>query len=239
MIFLGDFAQLPPPMKTTPLYGIVSQCRVISDIDMQSCIGKSLWLQCTTIVILRENMWQTTQSNADANLRTALGYKLYSNDDIRYLCTLLIIYRPNIFLDIDYQLVPIITALNIHRDEINSSGAERFASDTGTALTWSHSVDQWGSSSRKSKLKGFINWSSERSNSIPSDIQTVLWALPPAATDHVPGILALSKGLPMQIKYNEATEGCVTNGTEAIVLDWISHTQPSLINTTLTPYSFC
>ncbi len=55
-------------------------------------------------------------------------------------------------------------------------------------------------------------------------MQRVLWDLPPDASDHRSGTLKLCKGLPILIKYNEATECCVTNGAEAKVVDWISYT---------------
>jgi len=50
-----------------------------------------------------------------------------------------------------------------------------------------------------------------------------MWNLSHSSTEHHPGILALCKGMPVMIKRNEATECCVTNGAEAIVVGWNSH----------------
>ena len=41
-------------------------------------------------------------------------------------------------------------------------------------------------------------------------------------TDNRPGKLSICIGMPVMIKYNEATECCVTNGTEAEVVGWTS-----------------
>jgi hypothetical protein len=58
------------------------------------------------------------------------------------------------------------------------------------------------------------------SNLIESSLQHVLWSLPHAATMNRPGTLALCQGMPVLIKYNVATECCVTNGAEATVVGW-------------------
>ncbi|KAF8573130.1 hypothetical protein K439DRAFT_1650058 [Ramaria rubella] len=50
--------------------------------------------------------------------------------------------------------------------------------------------------------------------------QRVLWNLPPDMTDHKAGKLSLRLGMPVLIKKNIATECCVTNGAEAIVVGW-------------------
>ena len=74
MIFAGDFAQLAP-VGGQSLY----QKNVGTSVDasqtlkgQQAAIGKALWHQITTVVILRENMRQKVQSTEDAKLRTAL-----------------------------------------------------------------------------------------------------------------------------------------------------------------------
>ena len=51
-------------------------------------IGKSLWHQVTTVVILRKNMRQRTQTPEDAKLRTALENMRYvacTPEDIKFL----------------------------------------------------------------------------------------------------------------------------------------------------------
>ena len=74
MIFAGDFAQLPPPVSGKPFYsheiGRVIH-RTHSHLDQKASIGKALWHQFTTVVILKENMRQKSQTPEDAKLWTA------------------------------------------------------------------------------------------------------------------------------------------------------------------------
>ena len=75
MIFAGDFAQLPPPVSGKPFYSHeVGQVihRTHSHLEQKASIGKALWHQFTTVVILKENMRQKSQTPEDAKLRTAL-----------------------------------------------------------------------------------------------------------------------------------------------------------------------
>ena len=58
--------------------------------SQQSAIGKALWHQVTTVVILRQNMCQNTQLSKDACFRTALENMRYAQctqDDIEFLKT--------------------------------------------------------------------------------------------------------------------------------------------------------
>ena len=75
MIFAGDFAQLAPAMGGKPLYahdvGRVIH-RTHDHLKQKASIGKALWHQFTTVVILRQNMRQRSQKPEDAKLRTAL-----------------------------------------------------------------------------------------------------------------------------------------------------------------------
>jgi hypothetical protein len=64
MIFAGDFAQLPPVMAHLLYSGSVGmQIESATDIcSQENAIGKALWHQITTLVILRQNMRQVTQT---------------------------------------------------------------------------------------------------------------------------------------------------------------------------------
>ena len=71
MVFAGDFAQLPPVPggEYSSLYGrhigtISSNLR-----SQEEAMGKALWHHVTTVVILRQNMRQKTQTIEDAKLR--------------------------------------------------------------------------------------------------------------------------------------------------------------------------
>lgn len=64
MIFAGDFAQLPPVIgqEHASLYSRTVGMNATSLRDREAAIGKALWHQVTTVVILRQNMRQCTQS---------------------------------------------------------------------------------------------------------------------------------------------------------------------------------
>src|SRR6202011_5298661 len=62
MIFSGDFAQMPSVFGS-PLYSGTVGTQLMSHMTVQgqqAAIGKALWHQVTTVVILRENMRQRT-----------------------------------------------------------------------------------------------------------------------------------------------------------------------------------
>ena len=65
MIFAGDFAQLPPAIggETASLYSRTVGCRLNIRREQESAIGKALWHQTTTVVILRENMRQKRRAS--------------------------------------------------------------------------------------------------------------------------------------------------------------------------------
>ncbi|KIM74021.1 hypothetical protein PILCRDRAFT_80473, partial [Piloderma croceum F 1598] len=87
-IFAGDFAQLPPAMNAPPLYSGDVGTQVESSQTVrgqEAAIGKALWHQVTTVVILRQNMRQSKQSPEDTMMRTALEnmrYKSCTSEDI-------------------------------------------------------------------------------------------------------------------------------------------------------------
>jgi hypothetical protein len=63
----------------------------MSKRDQESAIGKILWHQITTVVILTQNMRQTEMSEDDKKFRTALmnmRYAACTNDDLEFLKTL-------------------------------------------------------------------------------------------------------------------------------------------------------
>ena len=100
MIFSGDFAQLPPVFGSALYSGDVgTQLKSrMSVIGQESAIGKALWHQVTTVVILRDNMRQRSQTPADAKMRTALENMRYSActpEDISFLKTRIAGRRPD------------------------------------------------------------------------------------------------------------------------------------------------
>jgi hypothetical protein len=120
MIFSGDFSQLPPVGggESISLYSgsIGTQiCSGLSHYGQESAIGKALWHQVTTVVILRENMRQKLQSPEDAKFCKALEnmqYKACTQEDIAFLRTCITgpgKSRPKLAEE-NFQNVSIITA---------------------------------------------------------------------------------------------------------------------------------
>ena len=72
IIFAGDFAQLPPvagresSLSYSGMIGAYAHSH-LTVYSQESAIGKALWHQVTTVVILRENMHQSQQSEEDNN----------------------------------------------------------------------------------------------------------------------------------------------------------------------------
>ena len=230
IIFAGDFAQLPPVGGESLYAGTVGTSVDASHSarGQQSAIGKALWHQVTTVVILHQNMRQKSQTPEDAKLRTALEnmrYAACTPQDIMFLRSRIAGTRPNQpnLIDKKHRNVSIITGLNVHKDRINQLGSERFAAETGQKLTDFYSVDRFGEEDDPSKekkckpKKRILN-----SGTIDSNLQNILWNLQHSASDHVPGKLSLCIGLPIMIRHNEATELCITKGQEGHVVGWQS-----------------
>src|ERR1700683_145780 len=204
----------------------------MSVIGQELAIGKVLWHQVTTVVILRENMRQRSQTPADVKMCTALENMRYSActaEDISFLKTRIAGRRPNQpkLAAKDFRNTSIITALNAQKDKINELGSRRFAAETNQILTHFHSVDHFGNSpdvsekkhrGRKSKRAG-----KHSSNAISPWLQDLIWNLPHAATGHFPGRLSLCIGMPVMIRNNDATELCITKGQEGFIAGWTSH----------------
>ena len=172
MIFAGDFAQLKPVFGS-PLYSQTVGTSInaaMSVRSQQSAIGKALWHQITTVVILRQNMRQKVQSINDAKFRSALENMRYAKctkEDIDFLKTRIAgknANQPNIARKL-YRNVSIITELNSQKDQLNKLGSLRFSKDTNQKLTDFYSDDELGKDIDPSTLTSVRN---KNKNSIPS-----------------------------------------------------------------------
>jgi hypothetical protein len=233
MIFAGDFAQLPPLSGKSLYSGLVSLSgSTAMDVPAQnSVLGRILWHQFTTVIILRQNMRQTQQTDLDAKLRTALENMRYgacTADDLEFLDGRVASNREGFpHLDApEFKNASIITGRNIHRDLMNKTGAERFARETGQKLTKFYSIDKLTNRSvDKVKFKGCEQ---AKFRVLGKNLQNDLWdALPCQTSEHIAGCLQLCIGLPVMIKANDATELCITKGQAATVVGWNASTGPS------------
>ena len=229
MIFAGDFGQLPPPIggERVALYSRFVGIHATNLKSQEEAMGHALWHQVTSVVILRQNMRQKFISADDDKLRTALSnmrYKACTKDDIQFLKSKITSSHsshPSIS-DPNFTSVSIITARNIDKDEINRLGCIKFAKLTGQNLTHFYSQDRLPPSCKPGIHS--TNTPAMQMNSIPYGLQTELWNLPHSAADkHIPGKLSLCIGMPIMIKYNEATELGITNGQDATVVGWQSY----------------
>ena len=231
MIFAGDFAQLPPAIgqEHASLYSRTVGLNTRSLRDQEAAIGKALWHQITTVIILRENMRQKTQTPDDERLREALSnmrYKACTPDDITFLRSRVsseIEGRPSV-KEKRFRNVSLITTLNLPKDVINDLGSQRFAAETNQELTIFYSEDTNNSSDSQEKKKvkkTNIRRKKIQAPSLSPGLQQVIWDLPPSSNlKNIPGKLSLCRGLPVIIRLNSATELCMTKGQEAVVYDW-------------------
>jgi len=178
-IFAGDFAQLPPPGDTS-LYGLVkSQSHSRMSIrDQQSAIGKAIWHQITTVVILRKNMRQQKQSVDDSKLRTCLEnmrYKSCTKKDIDFLKSRIAsINNKNICLaSKNFRNVSIITAWNAQKDRLNELGCKHFASENNRPLFSFYCINDWKFASKSIQQKYNVN-NNLKSSGFPLNLQKIL-----------------------------------------------------------------
>ncbi|KAJ7614586.1 hypothetical protein B0H17DRAFT_966075 [Mycena rosella] len=229
MIFAGDFAQLPP-VKALSLYSLDAEVSPIIHVKMtipaqKAGIGKIIWQQVTTVVILKQNMRQTASTADDEKLRIALSNMRFgacTQADLAYLHSRTISSRPGhpSFSEDRFKYVSIITGLNSQKDKINEIGCRKFAEDSGQQLTEFYSNDSLpgNSGSDVRKPRNARNQQVHQlTKTIPKNCQQQLWDAPPCSTDsHMAGKLSLCVGLPVMIRNNDATELCVTKGQDGM-----------------------
>ena len=171
-------------------------------------------------------MCQQEQSEDDNKFRTALEnmcYKFCTLKDIIFLHSHVSFKLPNrpCVTDKKFCDVSIITAKNIHKDEINCVGALCFAQETGQTLADFHSED-----SPKIRENNIDNNTSRHKVLHVKEISNeigILWNQLLSTTDkHIAGKLSLCIGLPIMIHHNFATELCNTKGQEGYVYGWQS-----------------
>ena len=238
MIFAGDFAQLPPPYggESSALYSHTVGAYPSKYSSQIAALGKALWHQVTTVVILRQNMRIKRQGGEDTRFREALSnmrYKACTADDVAFLRTLVsseVSGRRSVSQE-EFRNVSIILSQNIHKDEINRIGCIRFAAETSQELQHFFSED-----SISCLVPAPTNYRTKRRKNrtlLPIDVQRALWDQPASTnSSRIAPKLSLCRGMPVLIRSNIATELCITKGQEAVVHSWESsvgtHGKPML-----------
>ncbi|KAF8579433.1 hypothetical protein K439DRAFT_1648495 [Ramaria rubella] len=212
IILAGDFAQLPPISQYTLYSGSIGTNKLQGVNEIQEAtIGKAAWHQFTTVVILRENMRQKSQSPEDGKLWRALQnmrYKACTAADISFLKTV-VGGRPTNKVKLNQaRFCP-----NAYRDKYNMLGSDHYANDTKQPLHHFYSMDTLGSPK--------MNEDNKRKTS-RARLQHIVWNLPHEASQHCAGKLSICHGMPVLVKHNIATPCCVTNGAEGTVVGWKS-----------------
>ncbi|KAK0215542.1 hypothetical protein IW262DRAFT_1277486 [Armillaria fumosa] len=213
IIFAGDFAQLPPPMggESASLYGSCDGMFASNKRSQEMAMGKAIWHQVTTVVILRQNMLLgfCRKTPDDEKLRTALANMPGKRSAAK-------------ITDPSFRNVSIITGLNVHKDEYNRLGAIHFAEETGQELCLFYCDDKLSGSENAERAprgrgtKTNVRFISDR-------LRQALWSAAPSTNDkQIPPVLAICKGLPVMIRTNSATELCITKGQEGTVYLWTS-----------------
>ena len=238
MIFAGDFAQLPPAIggENASLYSRTIGINAKTTHSQEAAMGKALWHQITTVVVLHQNMRQKNETAEDIKFRTALSnmrYKACTQEDIAFLNTLVsskLKGRSHITQQ-EFRNVSIITALNSQKDEINRLGTLRFAAESNQPLNHFVSLDSIpsddsGNVEQQHRLKAKRRRVLKHIK-IPEKIQNALWAQPSSAnTKLIAPKLSICIGMPIMIRHNAATELCITKGQEAEVYSWQSSAGP-------------
>lgn len=227
-IFAGDFAQLPPTTGASLYSGKISLDSAEAIIDQRaqnSVLGRIIWHQVLTVVVLRKNIRQLQQTQADVQLHTALTNMQYgacTPADNSFLDSRVVGTHPDspklnssVFCN-----VSVITAWNSQKDVYNSMGAERFATDTKQTLTHFYSIDSL--SSRPANTHRWAKSVESTARVITDKLRDALWSASPTTSDHIPGKLSLCIGIPVMLRANDATELCITKGQEGVVVGWDS-----------------
>ncbi|KAF5367284.1 hypothetical protein D9615_010468 [Tricholomella constricta] len=235
MIFAGDFAQLPPAMggESVSLYSRTVGTSGVSLRDQESAIGKALWHQITTVVILRKNERQQKVSPEDISFRRALEnmrYKSCTPEDLAFLRSRMSSALPgrSSIAEERFRNVSVITSFNVDKDAINVLGTQRFAEETDQQLVDFYSEDLVAPP-EDPKIQKQRKVAGKRARItkqlVEEKMQKALWDSPHSSnTKIIPGKLSLCVGLPVMIRQNAATELCITRGQEGFVHSWQSAT---------------
>jgi hypothetical protein len=217
VILAGDFAQLPPvsaPALYSRSVGTTLQSGSTLS-DQQKVLGKCLWYQFTTVVLLKRIM-RSDNDPAFIDLLLRCRYGMCTAADYQLLQTRIHgCPTSNASMSAPgFRAVSMITALNADRDAVNANGSACLNMPEAPSTTfWSADclVGQGNGRGRK-----------RTRTRLRADDQKDVWALPPSNTDHLPGVLQLRIGMPVMLKKNQLTELGLTNGAECQVAGWQS-----------------
>lgn len=146
IIFFGDFFQLPPVGDTKLLAKIATQMPAQSGTvrGQRQVLGKLLWLQVTSVVLLSRPMRQGGPENwAFFELLNRLRVGKCTLADFHLLETRL---ASNVIRSesdrCEWRNVPIIVSTNSAKDNLNERAVEAFAQERGLKIDWYYAEDR-------------------------------------------------------------------------------------------------
>jgi ATP-dependent exoDNAse (exonuclease V) alpha subunit len=193
IIFVGDFAQLPP-VGDTKLYSHLQKERVATQNGQKNVFGKLLSVD--KVIILNELVQQNSDKDAQFTaLLTRLRTGLCTQEDYEFLTARLLRKRKTNFSDPTWAGVPIIVSNNDVKDNFNMESARAFAACTKQHLHLYYATD-------KRKGKVITN----------TDLQNKLGSYHSGKMEQRIGILPLCKGMPIMITQNYDIPNGIVNG---------------------------
>ncbi|KAF6759624.1 hypothetical protein DFP72DRAFT_806437 [Ephemerocybe angulata] len=175
-------------------------------------------------------MRQTASEPSEIAFRRALGnlrYRACDNDDIALLRSRIAGTSADVSVDQNqFRNVSIITSLNRDKDQINTTNSARFAAESGQVLEDFYCFDKLNSGEPKRVDPKKSRRVYSKAKSITKAMQVGLWNQPPCTSEQIPAKLSLCIGMPVMIRYNEATELCITRGQEARIVGWSAMKYP-------------
>ncbi len=201
VIFVGDFAQLPP-VGDTKLYSHIKKEQIATPNGQKKVFGKLLWLSIDKVIILNELVRQ--DSNKDAQFTALLGRLrtgLCTQEDYEFLSAKLLRNTKTNFTEQKWVAAPIIVSNNDVKDNLNMESTRTFATRTKQQLHLYYATD---------KKKGRII--------TDTDLRNKLWSYHSGKTEQRIGILPLCKGMPIMITQNYDVQNGIVNGCMGTLL---------------------
>ena len=195
IIFVGDFAQLPP-IGDTKLYSHLKNERVRTIRGQKNVFGKLLWLSIDKVIILKDLVRQNIRQDPRfTNLLNRLQVGSYTDEDYEFLSQKQLRNKTTNFCDPIWAQAPIIVSNNDVKDHLNMQSAKSFAAHTKQLLQFYYATDKHN-----------------RKTISDSNLCDKLWSYHSRKTEQRIGMLPLCKGMPVMITQNYDVENGIVNG---------------------------
>ena len=195
IIFVGDFAQLPP-VGDTKLYSHIETEKVGTTKGQKNVFGKLLWLSVNRVIILTELVQQNIQEDPRfTQLLSRLRIGSCTDDDYDFLAQKELRNMATDFGNPTWTQAPIIVSNNDVKDRLNVEIAKSFAICTKQPLNFYHAMDKHNGKSIHD-----------------TDLRHKLWSYHSGKTEQRIGMLPLCKGMPVMITQNYDVEHGIVNG---------------------------